>query len=397
MRQIRREKKKAKRPFHVMIIPTLGCPSKCAYCWSSDAGSPIMSLDTVADIVSWLKDFRDDPVTFTFHGGEPLLAGADFYRKALPLLTDELAHLEPNFALQTNLWKLTPELADVLGQYHIPIGSSLDGPKELNDLQRSEGYYEKTMRGYELAKEHGLDVQFICTFTSHSVHSREEIFNFFMDNHLTLKLHPALPSLKSDEPERWALSPEKYGDLLVYLMDRYLENMDRIEVRNINDYARCVLTGRGTVCTFVDCMENTFAVGPDGSIYPCYRFVGMPEYVMGHVRDRPRPDELANSESGVRMRRFKEHVDRECKGCKHIRYCRGGCPYNAIAPSDGEIRGVDPHCQAYKRIFDEISDRFNQEMMGSMGLEMGLAVGGPKTEKSIRPAIMPLVRKLASN
>ena len=380
-----------------MIIPTLGCPSKCAYCWSSDAGSPIMSLDTVADIVSWLKDFRDDPVTFTFHGGEPLLAGADFYRKALPMLTDELAHLEPNFALQTNLWKLTPELADVLAQYHIPIGSSLDGPKELNDLQRSEGYYEKTMRGYELAKEHGLDVQFICTFTSHSVHSKEEIFNFFMDNHLTLKLHPALPSLKSAEPERWALSPEKYGDLLVYLMDRYLENMDRIEVRNINDYARCVLTGRGTVCTFVDCMENTFAVGPDGSIYPCYRFVGMPEYVMGHVRDRPRPDDLANSEAGVRMRRFKEYADRECKGCKHIRYCRGGCPYNAIAPSDGEIKGVDPHCQAYKRIFDEISDRFNQEMMGSMGLEMGLPVGGAKPEKSIRPAIMPLVRKLASN
>jgi len=397
MRQIRREKKRVKRPFHVMIIPTLGCPSKCAYCWSSDAGSPIMSLDTVADIVSWLKNFRDDPVTFTFHGGEPLLAGADFYRKALPMLTDELQHLEPNFALQTNLWKLTPELADVLAQYHIPIGSSLDGPKELNDLQRSEGYYEKTMRGYELAKEHGLDVQFICTFTSHSVHSKEEIFNFFMDNHLTLKLHPALPSLKSDEPERWALSPEKYGDLLVYLMDRYLENMDKIEVRNINDYARCVLTGRGTVCTFVDCMENTFAVGPDGSIYPCYRFVGMPEYVMGHVRDRPRPDDLANSEAGVRMRRFKEYADRECKGCKHIRYCRGGCPYNAMAPSDGEIKGVDPHCQAYKRIFDEISDRFNQEMMGSMGLEMGLPVGGPKPEKSIRPAIMPLVRKLASN
>ena len=97
------------------------------------------------------------------------------------------------------------------------------------------------------------------------------------------------------------------------------------------------------------------------------------------------------------MRRFKEYADRECKGCKHIRYCRGGCPYNAIAPSDGEIKGVDPHCQAYKRIFDEISDRFNQEMMGSMGLEMGLPVGGPKPEKSIRPAIMPLVRKLASN
>ena len=383
-----RQKLKQKRPFHVMIIPTLGCPSKCAYCWSSEVDSPIMSIETVKDIVAWLKDFRSDPVTFTFHGGEPLLAGADFYRQALPLLTGELQHIEPNFALQTNLWKLTPELADVLAQYRIPIGSSLDGPQELNDLQRSEGYYEKTMRGYELAKEHGLQVQFICTFTSHSVQFKEDIFNFFLENDLTLKLHPALPSLRSNEPE-------KYGELLVYLLDKYLENMNQIEVRNINDYCRCVFTGRGTVCTFVDCMENTFAVGPDGSIYPCYRFVGMPEYVMGNVRDHPSQKELAESAAGVRMLRFKEYVDIECKGCKHIRYCRGGCPYNAIAPTNGEIKGVDPHCIAYQRIFDEIADRFNQEMMGSLGLEMGLYAGPAKP--TTRPAIMPLVRKLASN
>ena len=355
-----------------------------------------MSIETIQDVVEWLKDFRDDPVTFTFHGGEPLLAGADFYRKALPMLSQELAHLSPNFALQTNLWKMTPELAEVLAEHKIPIGSSLDGPQELNDLQRSEGYYEKTMAGYELAKEHGLQVQFICTFTSYSVQFKEEIFNYFLENGLTLKLHPALPSLRSDDPNRWALSPEVYGDLLVYLLDKYLENLDRIEVRNISDYCRCVFTGRGTVCTFVDCMENTFAVGPDGSLYPCYRFVGMPEYVMGNVRDHPSREDLAGSTPGLRMRQFKEYVDRECKSCKHIRYCRGGCPYNAIAPNNGEIKGVDPHCIAYRRIFDEISDRFNKEMMGSFGMGMGMGITGPGSqpgEKS-RPGIMSLMQRM---
>ena len=68
-----------------MIIPTLGCPSSCSYCWSSDEKSPIMTMETVKEIVEWLKVFRDDPVTFTFHGGEPLLAGADFYRQALEI------------------------------------------------------------------------------------------------------------------------------------------------------------------------------------------------------------------------------------------------------------------------------------------------------------------------
>ena len=94
-----------------MIIPTLGCPSKCKYCWSSEEGSPVMSIDTVKEIVAWLKNFRSDRVTFTFHGGEPLLAGADFYRQALPLLAGELAELTPDFAMQTNLWRMTPEIA----------------------------------------------------------------------------------------------------------------------------------------------------------------------------------------------------------------------------------------------------------------------------------------------
>ncbi|HIH43725.1 MAG TPA: radical SAM protein, partial [Candidatus Methanoperedenaceae archaeon] len=143
-------------PFHVMLIPTLGCPSKCSYCWSSEEGSPKMSIETVKDVVRWLKNFRKDPVTFTFHGGEPLLAGAEFYRQALPLLSEGLQHLKPAFAMQTNLWKMTPELADILAKYNIPLGTSIDGPKELTDFQRGKGYFDKTMKGYEIAKAHGL-------------------------------------------------------------------------------------------------------------------------------------------------------------------------------------------------------------------------------------------------
>jgi len=120
----------------------------------------------------------------------------------------------------------------------------------------------------------------------------------------------------------------------------------------------------------------------------------MPEYVMGHVQDCPSQDDLAASAAGQRMLQFKEYVNRECKGCKHIRYCRGGCPYNAIAPTGGEIKGVDPHCVAYKRIFDEISDRFNKEMMGSFGMEME----GPSqgSMKALRPGIMSLMRSMVS-
>ncbi|GFO96866.1 arylsulfatase [groundwater metagenome] len=352
-----------------------------------------MSIETIKEVVEWLKDFRNEPVTFTFHGGEPLLAGADFYREALPLLTEGLSHLKPALALQTNLWKMTPELAQILAEYDIPIGSSLDGPEELTDLQRGKGYYEKTMQGYEIATDNGLNVSFICTFTSHSIKFREDIFNFFLENGLNLKLHPALPSLRSDNPEKWALAPEEYGELLIYLLDKYLENIGSIEIMNIDHLCKCVFTNRGTVCTFVDCMGDTFAVGPDGSIYPCYRFVGMPKYVMGNVYDHPGMEDLARSDAWKLMFQFKDYVDKNCGECKYIKFCRGGCPYNAMAPTEGEVKGVDPHCAAYKRIFKEITERWEKEFFGgSGGMEMFGLPSGPEMDG--KAGIMSLMNKI---
>ncbi|BDZ70980.1 radical SAM/SPASM domain-containing protein [Methanobacterium petrolearium] len=347
-----------------------------------------MSVDTIKEVVEWLKDFREEPVTFTFHGGEPLLAGYDFFKEALPLLKEGLIHLKPAFALQTNLWNMTDELAELFKEYEIPIGSSLDGPEELNDLQRGSGYYQKTMQGYEIAKAHDLQVSFISTFTSYSIQYKEDIFNFFLENGLNLKLHPALPSLRDDNPEKWALSPEDYGELLLYLLDQYLENMDQIEVKNIDHLAKCVFTRRGVVCTFVDCMGDTFAVGPDGSIYPCYRFVGMPEYVMGNVVDHPSMDELAQSDAWKLLHEFKDYVDSECKRCTYIKFCRGGCPYNALKINEktgkAEINGVDPHCTAYKMIFKEITKMAAKEMLGpSMGMAPDPSVMDGKGKKGI--------------
>jgi len=382
-----------KNPFHIMIIPTLGCPSKCKYCWSSEEGSPIMTMDTVRDIVAWLKDLRKDRVTFTFHGGEPLLAGPEFYRQALPLIATELKDLAPDFALQTNLWRMTPEIAAILAEYRIPIGSSIDGPEEITDAQRGTRYYAKCMKGYEIATAAGLQVRFICTFTNKSVKYREDIFRFFKEKGFVLKLHPALPSLRSENPKEWALEPCEYGDLLIFLLDKALENFGRVEVMNINDLCRCVFTRRGSVCTYVDCMGSTFAVGPDGSIYPCYRFVGMPEWVMGCVRDRPSVEQLMASDPGKRMKAFCRYVDEACSDCAHVRYCRGGCPYNAIAPSGGSLEGVDPHCVAYKRIFDELNERLNREMFEAP--MPGAGFGKPEMKKPAKAGVMALMRSIA--
>ena len=373
-----------------MIIPTLGCPGRCKYCWSSDVNSPKMTLDTAKEIVEWLKPVREEHVTFTFHGGEPLLAGADFYRQVLPMISQGLSHLNPEFAMQTNLWLMDDELAEILAQYHVPLGSSIDGPQDLTNYQRGDEYFERCMEGYKIAISHGLLVRFICTFTNSSVKQRDAIVEFFKEQGWVMKLHPALPSLKGDNPNAWTLSPEEYGELLVYLLDTAAKNPD-FEIMNVNDLLRCVFTRSGSVCTYADCMGTTFAVGPDGRIYPCYRFVGMDEWVLGDVHDHPSIDELMQSAAGKRIMAFKTYVDSACKDCAHISYCRGGCPYNAIAPTGGELAGVDPHCVAYKRIFDEIIARMESEM-NTAPRAPGSRVS--RVKRNQKPEVLPLIRKI---
>jgi uncharacterized protein len=92
------------------------------------------------------------------------------------------------------------------------------------------------------------------------------------------------------------------------------------------------------------------------------------------------------------MTAFSEYVDTACKNCSHIRYCRGGCPYNAMAPTNGSIEAVDPHCVAYKKIFDEINNRLNTEMFENPVMEMNQFPS--RNRKSARSGMMALMRTI---
>lgn len=344
--------------FHVMIIPTLNCPSNCKYCWGSEKNSQMMSTEIIDQIIEWLKDFRDDDVHFTFHGGEPLLAGYDFYKYSLEKLS-QLPNVE-GFSLQSNIWLLTPEMVDLFKKYNIAISTSIDGPEDINDYQRGEGYFKKTMDNYKLAKDNGLNVNFVLTVTDYSKDFSDDLYDFFKDNQMNLKIHAALPSLRGDNADPWALDQEEHGKLLIDWLDKYLYDLDKFSIMDLDHIAKSALRRRGTLCTFADCIGTTLAVGADGSIYPCYRFVGMDEYVLGNVANYPSFDDLKTSDAWTKLQEFREYVGENCKKCRHIKYCEGGCPYNAIV-SAGTSKAVDPQCTAYKMIFDEVSKKANKE------------------------------------
>ena len=348
-------------PFHVMIIPTLRCPGMCKYCWGSDKQAEIMDISIVENIKEWLEEFRnDDQVHFTFHGGEPLLPGYDFYKDAFKILNTLPNH--SGYSMQSNLWLLDDEIADLLVENNVILSTSIDGPKEITDYQRGEGYYDKTMRSVHLAEDKGLYVSYVCTFTSYSKDYTSEIYDYFKDLKATVKIHSALPSLRGENADPWALNQEDYGKLMVELLDKYLYDLDKFQIMDFDHMAKSSFIRRGTLCAFNDCVGDTLAVGHDGNIYPCYRFVGMDEYIMGNVKDKPTVEDLESSNAYKLLHEFNDYVKEDCKRCRFIKHCNGGCPYNGIVAAQSP-KAVDPQCEAYKLIFQNMKDRQKQDLI----------------------------------
>ncbi|MGV8120259.1 MAG: TIGR04083 family peptide-modifying radical SAM enzyme [Candidatus Xenobiia bacterium LiM19] len=349
----------------VMLIPSLSCPARCSYCFSPHEEGT-MSPDTLKAAVKWMKklDNCSEPLEIVFHGGEPLSAGASFFSEALPLLCRELSERPLRFAIQSNLWLLTDELCTLFRDYRVSIGTSLDGPEEINDRQRGEGYFKRSMKGIRLARHHGLNPGAICTFTGHSSLHVEEIFDFFRREELDLTVHGAVPPLQASYLESAdVISPSSYGNVLVTLLRLYSDNMDRIRITSIDRMMRSLTGVTGALCTFCDCLGGYLAVGPDGSLYPCQRFAGHRDFSIGNVHDGSGVDALGMSPLWKSLRMREERIAEECGSCPYFSFCRGGCPYNALASGNGAFTSLkDPYCSSYRQVFAAMADSALKEL-----------------------------------
>jgi uncharacterized protein len=323
-----------------------------------------MRLDIVVAAVDWLNSLgENEPLEIIFHGGEPLAVGAGFFRQALPLLKNGLSRQQVRFSIQSNLWLLDEELCELFREHRVSIGTSLDGPGPINDAQRGSGHFWRTMSGIDLARVHGLEVGCICTFTAQSAPKFEQIFDFFVREQLNFTVHAAVPPLRSRADDRWPISPRDYGELLVGLLEHYLKNLHKIRIPTLDVLCRSVSSQQGGICTFNDCLGKYLCLGPQGEIYPCQRFGGLPEFSMGNVLDADARSDLSSSRVWREFAAWENQVDSECGDCPYLRICRGGCPYNRLAASPGRFSPSprDPYCLAYRRIFDEIVERSAEE------------------------------------
>jgi radical SAM protein with 4Fe4S-binding SPASM domain len=143
----------------------------------------------------------------------------------------------------------------------------------------------------------------------------QEIFDFFVRERLNLSVHAALPSLRYPGVGSWALSPAVHGQLLVDMLERYLANLDKVRISTLDAMCRSVSARRGGICTFGDCLGEYLAVDPEGWIYACQRFAGMPAYRLGNVHECPAPEMLVAAAAWRMFQDRQERIKDECRDC----------------------------------------------------------------------------------
>ena len=235
---------------HLPVVPqiqvTRNCNLACGYCFQEHAGG-IIDLSTVETILRRViaHNLSVDPLTkviqIYWHGGEPLLAGLDFFRAVIRL---EAQYPELSFEnrIQTNGTLMSAEMARLLAEYHFQVGFSLDGPQDIHDRYRrfrgsQAGSFEAARRGIECYRAVAMAdrVAVIAVVTRAGIERAADLFAFFKDLGAVVQLDIYDVRWLDLDPEagevpglsELAPRPEEVGRFLIELFDLWFWDQDR--------------------------------------------------------------------------------------------------------------------------------------------------------------------------
>ena len=132
--------------FNIMLKPAGSlCNLDCNYCYYLDKADiyggrePRMTEEMLEEVVREYIAANDVPeVTFNWHGGEPLVLGIDFYKKAIEFEQKYAGGKIIHNTIQTNGTLLNREWTSLFRKHNFLVGISRDGPQDIHDRYRKD-------------------------------------------------------------------------------------------------------------------------------------------------------------------------------------------------------------------------------------------------------------------
>jgi uncharacterized protein len=343
----------------VLVKPVSArCNLACRYCFYRDratdpypAGTArVMPRETLAALIAQHMRLPGPAAVFGWQGGEPTLAGLDFFRQVVNYQQRYGAsgQIVAN-ALQTNGVALDADWARFLARYRFLVGVSLDGPAEVHDRWRPAASgaptYERVMAALAVLKRYRVETNVLAVVHAANWDRPEGTLAFFYEQGLRhLQFVPAVDRLPDGSLAEHSLPPEAYGEFLCRLFDAwYQDGHPEISIRYFDNLVG-IAAGQGNeMCELGARCDTYYVVEHNGDVYPCDFFVDEPRR-LGNLVRQPITEILG----GPRRRAFadaRQVIEDECRTCQWLPMCHGGClRYRYV--SSGSLTGPNWMCRA---------------------------------------------------
>mgnify|MGYP001755560140 FL=1 len=265
-----------------MIVPTLRCNSSCIYCQvarkNMDDHSADMTKKTAKNVVKTIFQSPSPFIKIEFQGGDP---STDFDMVKYIIEEAEWQNLfkrrELDFVICTNLTLLNEDMVKYLKKHKCMISTSLDGPKDLHDMNRPlqnkeldhHVIFEKNLAMIRQIWGDGDCVSALMTTSKHSLGRFKDI----IDEYIRLGFNNIF--LRSLNPYGFA---KQYKEKIAYPVEEFIANykegLDYIIELNkqgtffVEGFAALLLKRMLTpfATGFVD-LQSPAGVGIAGAIY----------------------------------------------------------------------------------------------------------------------------------
>jgi len=365
-----------RRPFFVMVKPVAAaCNLACRYCYYLNRPGMSASHRMTREVLEVL--IRDaiaaqpgtPEIHFAWQGGEPTLAGIDFFREALALQERyRPAGTMIVNALQTNGTLLDEGWAQFFSEHRFLIGISIDGPAAVHDpLRRDAGgrtTHAKVLRGLRELQRAG--VQYNALTVVHNLNYRQgrAVYRFLRRiGVIHMQFIPLVermtgsgglaappPADPGTQTAPWTVPPEGLGRFLCDVFDDWLaHDVGRIFVQAIEEHVAALVRRPAGVCTFgYDCSSSPM-IEANGDVYSCDHFA-FSAYRLGNLLRTPIVDLVRSARLHEFGRMKREGLPEECAQCPFLAACYGGCTkHRFVAAPGGGMKNY--LCPSYRRFF----------------------------------------------
>ncbi len=356
-------------PVSILIKPaSSGCNIACKYCFYHSIASErevpnygIMSEEQLDTLVKETIKYADGFACFAFQGGEPTLAGLDFFKKAVELQQKyNNKNLIIQNTIQTNGTLIDEAWAKFLGKNKFLVGLSLDGPRGVNNFCRvtrqGESIFDKEMETIALFQKYRVDFNVVTVVTAKTVDRISGVYNFFKKKGFQyLQFIPCLDERYGLHGE-YSLTPKAYGEFLCKLFDLWYEDFSHglsIDIRMFSNLAQMAAGYAPEECGMCGQCNTYFVVESDGSVYPC-DFYTQDRWKLGTVSDGFW--NLYQGKKSTEFMKISHKTEPKCRECPYFYLCRGGCRRWRDMKSNGELE-LNYLCEGYKIFFEHCESR----------------------------------------